>query len=141
MTDFIIFFKTEAALDGFVQNAGTVGVNGSLTAGPLGREAEALITTKSKEGIIVFASSKGLYGGVSIEFGGVMANSSANQNQYGRPVTPAEIFESESAPKGDPYDKMYSALDDLMNQEIPDETPSAAAKSELPADEQVVASQ
>lgn len=137
MTDFIIFFKTEPALEGFVSNVGTVGLNGSLTAGPLGREAEALVTTKSTEGIIVFASSKGLYGGVSLEFGGVMPNSSANQNEYGRPITAKEIFENEEPLKGDVYDKMYRALDELMNQELPEPKPA----DELPADEQVVAQQ
>lgn len=116
MSDFVIFFKTDAAIDSFVTNVGTVGVNGSLAAGPLGREAEAFITSGSKEGFVVFANSKGLYGGVSVEFSGVLVDKSANAAQYGRPISPQEIFD-EPQPKGESFEKMYKALTELM--EVP----------------------
>ena len=48
---------------------GTVGVNAALSAGTIGREGEAMMTT-AKEGVLAFCSSKGLYGGVSLEFAG-----------------------------------------------------------------------
>jgi len=111
-----MFFKSNEALEGYVNNVGTVGVNGSLAAGPLGRQGEALITTGSKEGIMVFASSKGLYGGISLELSGVLVNKAANKGQYGRDILPIEILDSEERPKGEVFDKMYAALNDLMKQ-------------------------
>jgi len=95
-----------------------MGVNGSLAAGTLGRSGEALISTASPEGFIVFSSTKGLYGGVSLEFSGVVVDNTANTVQYGRVVTPAEVFE-EPIPSGEVFEKMYRALEETAAKSVP----------------------
>mmetsp|Transcript_3414 Transcript_3414/g.5793 ORF Transcript_3414/g.5793 Transcript_3414/m.5793 type:complete len:233 (+) Transcript_3414:263-961(+) len=125
-SDYIIFFNTDKALNGFVNNVGTVGINGSLAAGTVGREGEALFTTASTEGFLVFCNSKGLYGGVSVEISGVVVDNTANQAHYGRKISPQEIFSSESQPKGEVFDRMYGMLSGLVAAKLeadPDATP------------------
>jgi lipid-binding SYLF domain-containing protein len=126
MTDMILFFMTEDALKGFSAGSMTVGANGSLAAGPLGREGEAMIGTGVKNGIMAFSSTKGLYGGVSIEFSGVLVDKTANQVQYGQPVSSEDILDKQAPPQGEVFDRAYKALKEM-------ETMPAAAAPEMAA--------
>ncbi|CAK9023220.1 SH3 domain-containing YSC84-like protein 1 [Durusdinium trenchii] len=122
VVDFAVYFETEGAFSAFTQNVASFGLNGDLTAGVFGRQGEALITTGSKDGVTTFVSSKGLYGGVSLEISGIMVDKSVNTAQYGRPITPEEIFNTEPVPTGESFEKMYKALDDLTKTPLPEDT-------------------
>lgn len=119
VSNIMLFFKTEELVDAFVQNVGTFGINGSLGAGTIGREGEAIITTAThKAGILAFSSTKGLYGGVSIEFSGLIPDKPANQSFYGADIDFQDILSVTPPPTGEPFDKMYKYLYDCMKQPL-----------------------
>ena len=110
MTDAVILFTEECALKAFVDGSMTMGLNGNITLGPLGREGEHLIGTGFNGGLLVMSSAKGIYGGVSLEFSGFKASRTANVAHYGRSIDAAEILDSEPAPSGDAFARAYKAL-------------------------------
>lgn len=106
--------------------------SGGLSIGPIGRTGEAMLNSASPQGIVMYAQSKGLYGGVSLDFSGIVADktgrsskvfqglklhltcSVANKVEYGEGVTVAQILDGTAArPKGEVFDRMYKALADV----------------------------
>eukprot|EP00516_Mucochytrium_quahogii_P011099 CAMPEP_0203785824 /NCGR_PEP_ID=MMETSP0100_2-20121128/1251_1 /ASSEMBLY_ACC=CAM_ASM_000210 /TAXON_ID=96639 /ORGANISM=" , Strain NY0313808BC1" /LENGTH=236 /DNA_ID=CAMNT_0050687989 /DNA_START=51 /DNA_END=761 /DNA_ORIENTATION=+ len=114
-SDYIMFIQSEEALAGLLGNVMTTGINGALAAGPVGRTGEAMITTGSREGILVFGQTQGLYGGVSLEFSGILVDKKANQVQY-QDMTPMQILNEAERPKGEVFEKMYKFLDKAMKE-------------------------
>jgi lipid-binding SYLF domain-containing protein len=92
-----------------VDGSMTMGLNGNITLGPLGREGEHLIGTGFNGGLLVMSSAKGIYGGVSPEFSGFKASRRANVAHYGRSIDAAEILDSGPAPSGDAFARAYKA--------------------------------
>ncbi len=110
-----MFFKSEELVNAFVNNVATFSINGSLGAGTLGREGEAMITTATmKQGILIFCQTKGLYGGVSLEFSGVLPDRIVNSAFYGEAVSSDDILNVIPTPKNDILDKMYESLNSIL---------------------------
>lgn len=47
----------------------------SLTCFVVGRSGEAMFNSSTSEGIVVYSQSKGLYGGISLDFSGIIVDS------------------------------------------------------------------
>ena len=70
-----------------------LGVDVSVAAGPVGRDAEAKIGPDTA--FLVYSKAKGLYGGISLEGGIITQDNKANKKFYGKEVTVKEIFKGE----------------------------------------------
>jgi lipid-binding SYLF domain-containing protein len=100
VSEVVIVLNTPAAVDAFSQKGNfTLGGNLSITAGPIGRDAEAKIGLQSI--MYSYSRSQGLFGGLSVEGTVIATRNDDNATYYGKPVTPKEILSGKvAAPAG-----------------------------------------
>ena len=77
----ILLIMNKEGLDFLLKSKLKVGVDVSVAAGPVGRDVSAKVTPGA--GILVYARSKGIFGGVSIEGGTIVSDDKANEKYYG----------------------------------------------------------
>jgi lipid-binding SYLF domain-containing protein len=100
VTEFVLVLNTPEAVAAFA-HGGNVTLGGALSAaaGPVGRTAAAAVMPVAA--IYTYSRSQGLFAGVSIEGQGLATRDKANQDYYGRAVTPRQILAGKvKPPKG-----------------------------------------
>jgi lipid-binding SYLF domain-containing protein len=97
ITEFVMILNTPAAVEAFSKQGNvTLGGNMSVSAGPVGRSAEASVALQSA--IYSYSRSQGLFAGVSLEGTVVSVKDDYNQAYYGKPVTAQEILSGKVQP-------------------------------------------
>jgi lipid-binding SYLF domain-containing protein len=97
ITEFVMILNTPAAVEAFSKQGNvTLGGNLSVSAGPVGRSAEAAVSLQSA--IYSYSRSQGLFAGVSLEGTVVSVKDDYNQAYYGKPVTAQEILSGKVQP-------------------------------------------
>ncbi len=92
-SDIILVFKTRQGLDKIASGKITLGADISVSAGPVGRRAEASTDLEFEAEIYSYSRSKGLFAGVSIKGASIQADEEANEAFYGRKgLDPREIL-------------------------------------------------
>merc|ERR1711990_1232996 len=79
-SDMMIVLKTDKAVAKFVSGSLALGLNGCLTVGKLGRAVEGMVYADDEA--VVYSFSKGVYGGVSLEFSRIVAWRRRNKECY-----------------------------------------------------------
>jgi len=97
-TDLVLLFATRRAAEILADNKITLGGDASVSAGPVGRTAEAGTTVTLETEIYSYSRSKGLFAGVSLEGATLRADNDANHEAYGDGVRPADLFSNRRAP-------------------------------------------
>ncbi|CAI4061102.1 hypothetical protein SKDZ_06G0890 [Saccharomyces kudriavzevii ZP591] len=95
LTDFVFILNTQDAVKSFSEfGTITLGGNISVSAGPLGRSAEAAASASAGGVAAVFAysKSKGLFAGVSVEGSAIIERREANRKFYGDNCTAKMIL-------------------------------------------------
>lgn len=82
-SDAILVINSDRGADAFLRNKVTLGADASVSAGPVGRDAEAKTDWQLKSGIFSYSRSKGFFAGVSLDGMVVRADENANQVYYG----------------------------------------------------------
>jgi len=97
VSEVVLVLNTPAAVAAFSQEGQfTLGGNLSVTAGPVGRDAEIRVGLQSA--MYSYSRSQGLFGGLSVE-GTVIANrDDDNAAYYGKPVSAKEILAGKATP-------------------------------------------
>ena len=91
VTEVVLVLNTPAAVDAFEHSANVkLGGDVSVAAGPLGRDIAAGVMPVAA--VYTYSRNQGLFAGVSLEGAVVAARPKANEEYYGRPVTPDEIL-------------------------------------------------
>ena len=94
VTDFVFVLNTNAAVRAFSRDGNvTLGVDASVAAGPVGRDAHAGVTPTAA--IYTYSRSKGLFAGASLEGAVIATQKTANARYYGRPVRAIDILSGE----------------------------------------------
>jgi lipid-binding SYLF domain-containing protein len=97
VTEFVMILNTPAAVEAFSKQGNvTLGGNLGVSAGPVGRSAEAAVSLQSA--IYSYSRSQGLFAGVSLEGTVVSVKDDYNQAYYGKPVTAQEILSGKVQP-------------------------------------------
>ena len=97
VTEFVMILNTPAAVEAFSKQANvTLGGNLTVSAGPIGRSAEAAVGLQSA--IYSYSRSQGFFAGVSLEGTVVSVKDDYNQAYYGKPVTAQEILSGKVQP-------------------------------------------
>jgi len=93
-TDLFMFIIHQKGLNGILHNKLKFGVDASVAAGPVGRQAEASLSAASlKADIYSYSQSKGLYAGAVLEGAGIEFDKDMTRAYYGRPVSVKQIFD------------------------------------------------
>jgi lipid-binding SYLF domain-containing protein len=100
ISEIVIVLNTPAAVEAFTKDGDvTLGGNLSITAGPVGRDAEARIGLQSV--MYSYSRSQGLFGGLSVEGTVIATRKEDNAAYYGKPVNAKDILSGRvPAPKG-----------------------------------------
>ncbi len=97
VNEIVLVLNTPAAVDAFAHGANVkLGGDVSVAAGPVGRDAAAGVMPIAA--VYTYSRSQGLFAGVSIEGAVVATRPSANEQYYGRRVTPDEILSGAAKP-------------------------------------------
>jgi lipid-binding SYLF domain-containing protein len=91
VTDFVFVFNSNRAVRAFSRDGNvTLGVDASVAAGPVGRDAQAGVTPTAA--IYTYSQSKGLFAGASLEGAVIATQKTANARYYGHPVAATDIL-------------------------------------------------
>ena len=90
--DLILLVMSQRGLEGLLNEQFTLGGDIAISAGPLGRHAEASADVFMQGEIYSYSRSKGLFGGVSLKGTIITSDSDANLAYYGHPYTSEEIL-------------------------------------------------
>lgn len=97
VTDFIFVLNSNRAVRAFSRDGNvTLGVDASVAAGPVGRDASAGVTPTAA--IYTYSRSKGLFAGASIEGAVIATQKTANHRYYGRRVSAVDILSGDASP-------------------------------------------
>ena len=89
---FVMFIMSERALRAVEQSKFTFGGAAGLTVITLGANAQGATSTNLTGDIIVWASSKGAYGGLTLQGSVLAPKNDANAQFYGRPLSVGQIL-------------------------------------------------
>ncbi len=91
-SEMIMFIMTDRALQALMRNNFKIGANAGIAVATLGSTVEGATTTNAGADIVVWASSSGIYAGISLDGTVIEPNVDANSNFYGRIVTSNDII-------------------------------------------------
>lgn len=100
VTEFVLVLNTPEAVEAFA-HGGNVSIGGTLSAaaGPVGRTAGANVMPVAA--VYTYSRSQGLFAGVAVEGMVLVTRDKANQEYYGRKLTPTQILSGKvKPPKG-----------------------------------------
>ena len=87
-----MFIMTDRALRAIEQSKFTFGGEAGLTVVTLGANAQGATSTNLTGDIIVWASAKGAYGGLTLQGSVLAPKNDANAQFYGRPLSVQQIL-------------------------------------------------
>lgn len=112
-SELVLVLKTKRGVDGVLSgNRFTLGVDGSLAVGPVGREAEAATDVSLKSEIYTFSRSRGLYAGLALQGGSLRLARAANQAYYGTAGEKPQMFLAEPRFRSPAVAQLCQALDE-----------------------------
>ena len=82
--DLVLLVMTQRGLESLLKDELTLGADAAVSAGPIGRHAEAATDLGMRGEIYSYSRSKGAFAGVSLKGTVISTNEKANFNYYGR---------------------------------------------------------
>jgi lipid-binding SYLF domain-containing protein len=91
-TDVIIVVMNDRGMNHLLEDKFTLGGEGSIAAGPVGRTASAETDAMMHAEMLSYSRSRGLFAGVSLEGATLHRDADTDHDLYGRDVTSKEIL-------------------------------------------------
>jgi len=92
-SDVVLVFKSRKSIENIAEGKITLGADASVTAGPVGRGAEASTDLDLEAEIYSYSKSKGLFAGVALKGGIIQIDGKGNEAFYGdRSISARTIF-------------------------------------------------
>jgi lipid-binding SYLF domain-containing protein len=85
-TDVVLVFRTRKGVEGLMRGKFTIGADASVSAGPIGRNAEAATDSSLRAEILSYSRSRGLFLGVAIDGSALEIDQFAHADFYGSPT-------------------------------------------------------
>jgi lipid-binding SYLF domain-containing protein len=111
--DLILVVMNRRGLENLLKNQFTVGAGGEVTAGPVGRSAEASTDIQMRAQILSYSRSRGLFAGVSLRGAAIRQDRDSNEDYYGDPhATRAVVLDRRARPpaNAEEIDAWFSSL-------------------------------
>jgi len=97
-TDVVLLVMNDRGADRLLSSQFTLGGEGEVAAGPVGRSATAQTDAKFTAEILSWSRSRGVFAGVSLQGATLREDEEANQALYGKKLTNREIVEKAVPP-------------------------------------------
>lgn len=91
-TDFVLLIMNRRSIDGILQGKFKLGADAAVSAGPVGRNAEASADIQMKGGILSYSRSRGLFAGIKLVGDVVTQDWKGNKALYGKDLSAKEIL-------------------------------------------------
>jgi len=117
-TDVVMLVMNQRAVDKLLSSKFTLGAEGQVAAGPVGRTSSAETDAKMTAEILSWSRSKGLFAGVSLKGATLRPDSDENEELYGKKMDNREIIMSAKPPAA------ANRLQSVLNQYSPREKKS-----------------
>lgn len=91
-TDFILLIMSSRSVDGLLQGKFKLGADAAVSAGPVGRNAEAATDIQFKGGILAYSRSRGLFAGIRLDGDVIAQDWEANAVLYRKRLSAREIL-------------------------------------------------
>ena len=89
--DVVLIVMNRRGLENLLQNQFKVGAGGEVTAGPVGRAAEASTDIQMRAQILSYSRARGLFAGVSLNGAAIRQDRDSNEDYYGQPYRTRSI--------------------------------------------------
>jgi len=109
-TDFVLLIMNRRSVDGILQGKCKLGVDASVSAGPVGRNAEASTDIQLKGGILSYSRSRGLFAGAKLEGAVITQHWEGDRDLYGKSLSATEIMLEHKAKMPKSADMVLSVL-------------------------------
>lgn len=90
--DLVLLVMSQRGIEGLIKSKFTLGADVAISAGPVGRHAEAGSDVTFKGEIYSYSRSKGAFAGISLKGAAISENTDANWGYYNRPLSPKDIL-------------------------------------------------
>lgn len=90
--DLVLLVMSERGVNGLLQNQFTLGSDLAVTAGPVGRYAEAGFDIMLQGDVYSYSRSKGIFAGISLKGTVIKPNYEYNKEYYRQDLTPEDIM-------------------------------------------------
>jgi lipid-binding SYLF domain-containing protein len=91
--DIVLFFRTKDSVDRVLRGKYTMGVDASVSAGSLGREAGAVTDQDLRAEIYSYSRARGIFAGVAIQGASLEVDYDANALYYGKEISkPVDVL-------------------------------------------------
>ncbi len=91
-TDFVLLVTNRRSVDGLLQGKFKLGADAAVSAGPVGRNAEASSDVQLKGGILAYSRSRGLFVGIRLDGDVIVQDWAGNEALYGKKLSAKEII-------------------------------------------------
>jgi len=108
--DLVLLVMNRGGVDKLLNNKVSLGVEMSIAAGPVGRDARAATDVQLKAEILSYSRTQGLFAGINLSGGVLRADEDDNKDLYGVSVTSREVLLGESVPTPKVTDPFMKAL-------------------------------
>lgn len=112
-SDIVLVITNERGVLGVLQNKFTLGVDGSVAAGPIGRDAEAKTDWQLKASVLSYSRSKGLFAGVAVDGMVINQDQDANTAFYGAGNNADAILMQKTVSPTPQGEKLIATIDKL----------------------------
>jgi len=108
--DIVLLIMNKRTVDSLLQTKFKLGADAAVSAGPVGRNAEASVDAQLKGGILSYSRSRGLFAGVKLEGAVLTPHQDANRELYGQTLSGREILIEGKAEMPKSADKILRVL-------------------------------
>jgi lipid-binding SYLF domain-containing protein len=112
-TDLVLVFTGDRGLQALMSDHLKLGADISITAGPVGRNAEVGTNLTMDSAIYSYSRSEGLFAGVSLDGAVLEFDEDKNRNAYGESITASRLLagEVDPAPAVQPFARRVQSID------------------------------
>ena len=115
--DLILVITEKDGLKALLEDGLKLGAGIGVTAGPIGRNAEAGVNLTLDSGVYSYSRAKGLFAGATLEGAVVTLDSGANEDVYGQKMTSDDFMTNPPKVKMSPVVEPFT---NTLNQHVPE---------------------
>jgi lipid-binding SYLF domain-containing protein len=97
-TDVVMLVMNQRGADRLMQSQFTLGGEGEIAAGPVGREASAQTDAKFSAEMLSWSRSRGVFAGIALKGATLRSDKGENEGLYGRELDTREVVTGKVAP-------------------------------------------
>ena len=97
-TDVVMLVMNDRGAERLMRDKFTLGAEGEIAAGPVGRNASAQTDAKMTAEILSWSRSRGVFAGIALKGATLRPDKEENEAMYGKPMGTKEVIDSHMAP-------------------------------------------